>query len=180
MRALAAWARSARARSGSVPSGSPCWKDSTARREATSPAWAPPMPSATTNSGERASRESSLARRWRPVSVPAYCSATRSNSVDLEDELAVADAHPVPGMQRAGRLQQLLVQVGAVGGVEVFDDHYVALLVDEGVSRGGEGILEADLRALSAAEDELSVEVVDHPGIMPGCALDHQTGSAVG
>ena len=28
--------------------------------------------------GERASRESSLARRWRPVSVPAYCSATRN------------------------------------------------------------------------------------------------------
>ena len=48
------------------------------RFEATSPACAPPMPSATTNSGERTSSESSLARRWRPVSLPEYCSATRS------------------------------------------------------------------------------------------------------
>src|SRR5580693_3939751 len=104
-------------------------------REATSPAWAPPIPSATTNRGERASSESSLARRWRPVSVPAYCSDTRSislgrsSSVDLEREFAVADAHPIAGVQRSGRLEQLLVEVGAVCRVEVFDDHYVALLV---------------------------------------------------
>ena len=54
------------------------WKASTASFEATSPACAPPMPSATTNSGERTISESSFARRWRPVSLPEYCSATRS------------------------------------------------------------------------------------------------------
>ena len=37
--------------------------------DATSPAWAPPIPSATANSGERAKYESSLAVRERPVSV---------------------------------------------------------------------------------------------------------------
>ena len=35
------------------PSGSPRSNDSTAISDATSPAWAPPMPSATTNSGAR-------------------------------------------------------------------------------------------------------------------------------
>src|SRR5271170_1506608 len=132
---LASSARAESASSGSAGSSRPCLKDSTAIREATSPACAPPIPSATTNSGERASSESSLARRWRPVSVPAYCSATRSISVDLEREFTVADAHPVTGVQRPGRLQQLLVEIGAVGGAEILDDHYVALLVDSGVPR---------------------------------------------
>src|SRR5271170_7389057 len=122
MRALADCASVASASSGWPPSGRPAWKASTAMREATSPACAPPMPSATTNSGERASSESSLARRWRPVSLPAYCSATRSISVDLERELAVADPHPVAGVQRPGALQQLLVEIGAVGRAEIFDD----------------------------------------------------------
>jgi len=39
------------------------------------------------------------------VSVPAYCSATRSNSADLERELAVADAHAISRVQRPGCLQ---------------------------------------------------------------------------
>src|SRR5271163_4678027 len=133
MRALAACASVASASSGSLGSCRPGSKESTAILDATSPACAPPIPSATTNSGERARTESSLARRWRPVSVPAYCSATRSISVDLEREFTVADAHPVTGVQRPGRLQQLLVEIGAVGGAEILDDHYVALLVDAGV-----------------------------------------------
>src|SRR5271167_1346366 len=142
MCAFAASASVERASSGSEASSIPCLKDSTAMREATSPACAPPMPSATTNSGEDASSESSLARRWRPVSVPAYCSATRSISVDLEREFTVADAHAVPRMQRPWCLQELLVEIGAVGGAEVLDDHYVALLVDASVTRGGERILQ--------------------------------------
>src|ERR1019366_9387699 len=177
MRALAACASSASASSGSDASRRPGWNDSTAIREATSPACAPPIPSATTNSGERASSESSLARRWRPVSVPAYCSATRSTSVDLVGEFAVADAHPVAGVQRPRRLQQLLVEIGAVGGVQVFDDHYVALLVQTRVPSRGEGVFEADLGTLAAPEDDLAVEVVDHPRIVPGGAAD-RTGAA--
>ena len=42
---------------------------SVARREAISPACAPPMPSATANSGGRSTNESSLCRRLRPVWV---------------------------------------------------------------------------------------------------------------
>src|SRR5436305_8928249 len=104
--------------------------DSTAIRDATSPACAPPIPSATTNSGERASSESSLARRWRPVSVTAYCSPTRSMSVVLVGEFALADAHAIAGMERPRRLQQLLVQVCAVRRMHVLDDDGVALFVD--------------------------------------------------
>src|SRR5450759_2703378 len=123
MREFAACASVASAASGCEASVRPWRKDSTAIFEATSPACAPPMPSATTNSGARASSESSLARRWRPVSLPAYCSATRSTSVHLECEFAVADAHPIAGMEGSRGLQELLVEIGAVGGAEVFDHH---------------------------------------------------------
>src|ERR1700726_2803881 len=171
MRELAARASSASCSSGWEASPRPGWKDSTASREATSPACAPPMPSATTNSGDRASSESSLARRWRPVSVTAYCSATRSTSVHLEGEFAVANAHAIAGMQRSGRLEQLLVQVGAVRGAQILDHEDVSLLVDARMARGGEGILEADLGAIAAAEDDLAVQVVDHPGVVTGGPL---------
>src|SRR5437763_10764718 len=127
MRSLASRARAASASSGCWGSPMPGPNDSTAIRDATSPACAPPIPSATTKSGARASSESSLARRWRPVSVTAYCSATRSTSVHLEREFAVADAQPVSGVKRPGRLEQLLVEIGAVGGAEVLHHEDVAL-----------------------------------------------------
>src|SRR5487761_2452760 len=180
MRALASWARASRARSGSSVSSRPGRNSATATLEATSPAWAPPIPSAITNRGERTSSESSFARRWRPVSVPAYCSTTRSKSVDLEGEFAVADPNAVPGVQRPWGLQQLLVEVGAVGRVEIFDDDRVALLVDAGVARGGEGILEPYLGAVAPAEDEVAVEVVDHARLMAGSSLDDQAGGPPG
>ena len=50
MRRLASWMTAVSASAGE-PSGSPASKDSTVISEATSPACAPPMPSATTNSG---------------------------------------------------------------------------------------------------------------------------------
>src|SRR5208282_4728163 len=184
MRALATRASAASACSGSAASRNPGWKTSTAMREATSPACAPPMPSATTYSGARASSASSLARRWRPVSVPVYCSATRSILkaclIDLEAEFTVADAHTVAGVQRARALQQLLVEVGAVGRSEVFDHDGVALLVDERVARGGERVLDADLGVFATTEHEPRVEVVDHPGIVPWRALDDQARRALG
>src|SRR5262249_34500741 len=172
MRALALRARAASERSGWESSSSPPRNASTAICEATSPACAPPIPSATTNSGERASRASSLARRWRPVSVTAYCSATRSISVGLEREFALADADAVARVQGPRRLQELLVEVGAVGGVEVLDHNDVAALVHARMPGGGERILEPDLGAVPAPEHEVAVEVVDHPGVVPGGALD--------
>ena len=64
--------------------------------EATSPAWAPPIPSATTKIGARTKNESSLALRWRPVSVRNAWSSTRSTAHPrLEPELGVADPDDV-------------------------------------------------------------------------------------
>ena len=61
-----------------------------------------------------------------PLAARCRCRRTArpraaSSSVDLEGEFAVADAHAVARVQRPGRLQQLLVEVGAVGGAEVLD-----------------------------------------------------------
>src|SRR4051812_646913 len=154
---------------GAPPSGRPRPIVSTATLEATSPACAPPIPSATTNSGARTIRASSFARRWRPVSLPEYCSATLSiRSVDLEREFAVADADTIPRVQGARGLEQLLVEVGAIGRAEVFDDDRVPLFVDARVARGRERILELDFGRVAAAEDQVAVEVVDHPGFVSG------------
>ena len=79
-----------------------------------------------------------------------------------------------PGCSGRGRLQQLLVEVGAVGGAEILDHDDVALLVDARVARGGERILEPDLGAVAAAEHDVAVEVVDHARVVPGRALDDQ------
>ena len=85
-----------------------------------------------------------------------------------------------PGCKGPGRLEQLLVEIGAVGGVEILDDHYVALLVDARVPRGGERVLQPDLGSIAAAQHDVPVEVVDHPGVVAGGALDHQPGSSMG
>src|SRR6201999_3078745 len=91
-----------------------------------------------------------------------------------EDEFAVADPHAIAGMQGPRRLQQLLVEVGAVGRMKVLDDDAVALLVDAGVTGGGEGVLQADLRAVAAPEDEVPVEVVDHSLLVARRTLDDE------
>src|SRR3954470_11901300 len=85
--------------------------------DATSPARAPPIPSATANSGACSNTRSSLLRRWRPVSDLAKLSwATRSISGPslYERELVVADSDPVPHVERLGTVQQVAVEVGAV------------------------------------------------------------------
>jgi hypothetical protein len=62
IRRLASWAMRFSSVSGAVP---PSWRSnaSVAIREATSPAWAPPIPSATAKTGARAKYASSLALR---------------------------------------------------------------------------------------------------------------------
>src|SRR5579859_6420372 len=181
MRAFASRTSLASAASGSVGSPIPGANISTAIRDATSPARAPPIPSATTNSGARASSESSFARRWRPVSVPAYCSATRSIRspisalVDLERELALADAHAIPEVQRLGAVQKLLVEIRPVRRVEVFDHEDVPLRKHARMARGCERVLEADLRMVAAAEHQLVVEVVDHAVLVARSPLDDES-----
>ena len=64
MRALASTTSEAsRSSTGCGPSGSPCSSTSIAICEATSPAGAPPMPSATPNSGARTNQRSSFVLR---------------------------------------------------------------------------------------------------------------------
>ena len=62
---------------GSPESRSPS-KPSVAMADATSPALAPPMPSATAKKGGASTKSSSLALRWRPTSVLPACSTIRS------------------------------------------------------------------------------------------------------
>src|SRR4051812_16369787 len=168
MRALASRTRPA-SRSSTLPpaSGSPSWSTSTAIPEATSPACAPPIPSATAKSGERAWNASSLARRWRPVSVRSKCSATRSISPPSTvhvGELAVADPHAVAGVQRLRAAEELLVEVRAVRRAEVLEHDDPALLDQPRVARGGERVLEADLRLVAAAHHRAVADVVLRAG----------------
>ena len=75
---VASRTRSANRSSGRGSSPSACSKASMAIREATSPACAPPIPSATTNTGALTNALSSFSRRWRPVSVRQTVSVTWS------------------------------------------------------------------------------------------------------
>src|SRR4051794_21630902 len=151
-------------------------------REATSPACAPPMPSATTNSGERAKALSSFSRRCRPVSVFHVVCATRSISglavgrASLPvGEFGVADSDPVAVVQWLGTVQRLLVEVGAVRGTHVLDHHHPTFTRDAGVTRGGERVIEADLD-IAAAERSAPEEVISYPALVPGGVFHQQPG----
>src|SRR5215217_1585634 len=163
MRRLASRTRSA-SRSSTLPgpSGSPSSRTSTARPDATSPACAPPIPSATANSGERAKKASSLSLRWRPVSVRSTCWATRSKALRALHvrELAVADAHAVAAVQRLGAGHELVVEVGPVRRAHVLEDDHGALAQEARVARGRERVLEADLGPVPAPEDRALPDVV--------------------
>src|SRR5579875_25216 len=176
MRWLASRTSSARRDSGEPDSGRPRSKVSTAIREATSPAWAPPIPSATTNRGARTYALSSFSRRWRPVSVLHTVSVTPSTvSPSLQEgELGVADPDAVARMQRLRATERLAVQVGAVGRAEILDHHHVPLTGEAGVAGGGERVLELDLHIAPAQRGAAVGNVVDHPRLVPGRPLDQQ------
>src|SRR5579872_4217126 len=173
MRRLACRTSSASRCSVLVPSGRSCSKTSIAMREATSPAWAPPMPSATTNSGSRAKALSSLSRRWRPVSVLQVIWVARNIQLLEIAELRVSDPDPVAGMQRRRPVQRLVVQVGAVGGTEILDHEHVALARDASVLRGGEWVVELDLD-VTASERGAVRELVGAARLVAGGSLDHE------
>src|SRR4029079_5489925 len=99
----------------------------------TSPAWAPPIPSATTNSGARVKTESSLALRWRPVSVRTAESSILSAIEPLfsvrsllEPEHRVADLDRVAVDQLRLVAEAGAVQQGAVGRVHVLHQEPIA------------------------------------------------------
>src|SRR3954467_3464333 len=94
MRSFAAWTVASSA-SGSSPASAAAVNTSTTVRDATSPASAPPMPSATTNSGGRSRNESSLPSRSRPTSDSAACSTTPSSSASARITSLVGE-EPTP------------------------------------------------------------------------------------
>src|SRR5437016_9138372 len=163
IRWLASRVRPASPSSGPTSSGMPFSSVSTTMPEATSPARAPPMPSATANSGGRENALSSLERRSRPVSVSWTESATRRitglGSLDV-GELVVADGDAVAGVQRLRAAQGLAVEVRAVGRAEVLQDQQVALTHDPRMSGGREGVLDPDVDGVPAAQRETVDEVV--------------------
>src|SRR5918992_4228186 len=146
MRRLASSMTLTRPAAGSPP-GRPASNDSTAISDATSPAWAPPIPSATTNSGARTKRLSSLPCRWRPRSDAWKCSAMRSTEIrvsppdrrkphpatcvrrylPLEGEFGIPDANAVTNVKRLRTPQRLAVEVGPVRGPQVLEHDHVPL-----------------------------------------------------
>src|SRR5215210_3407765 len=130
-----------------------CSTASTATADATSPAFAPPMPSATANSGGLTTSESSFAVRWRPTSVRPACSTMRSATrLLLVAVFAVADPDGVGRAEALRALHLAAIQVGAVRGAHVLYVHEAAALEDARVRGGGERILHADVRPVRASE----------------------------
>src|SRR5437773_4964101 len=104
-------------------------KASVAICDATSPALAPPIPSATTKKGGSSSRASSFDERWRPRSLLPTCSMTRSaiaRTSLLVAVLAVAYPYDVGRLELLRASQLPAVQVGPIGRAHVLDIHEVS------------------------------------------------------
>ena len=121
--------------------------------------------------------------RWRAAGARCRFRRTARPRAASQSTSKVNSLSPMrtrsPGCSGRGVSSSSSFEVRAVGGAEILDDHYVALLVHARVPRGGKRVLQADLGPVAAAEHDVPVEVVDHPGIVPGGALDHQPGGAV-
>src|SRR5215218_7407598 len=131
MRRLAARTMSASCASGGSSESRALSTASTATADATSPALAPPIPSATANSGGRTTSESSFAVRWRPTSVRPACSTMRiATRLLLVAVFAVAYADRVARAERLGGLHLAAVQVRAIGRAHVLEVHRPAAVVD--------------------------------------------------
>src|SRR5438876_6625921 len=161
MRRLASRATPARRSSGGADSS--CWsKASTAIREATSPARAPPIPSATAKTGARSRYESSLLCRCRPTSVRlAFSTTCRATASLLVAVLGVADPDRVARLELLRAVDLALVQVGAVCRAEVLDEHRVAAREDAGVRRRRERILDQHVRRRGSTQCCLAVQLED-------------------
>src|SRR5215213_10158333 len=143
---------------------------STATADATSPALAPPIPSATANSGGLTTSESSLAVRCRPTSVRPACSRMRratATALLLVAIFAVADADRVGHLQPLGRLDLAAVQVGAVRRAHVLDVHELGARKDARVCGRREGVVHAYVGAVRASERGALADVERRAGLVP-------------
>src|SRR3954454_4933852 len=128
--------------------------------EATSPARAPPMPSATTNRGERSRYESSLLWRARPTSERAAFSAMRRGKrLLLVAVFGVADADHVSHLQLLGLAQLAAVQKRSVGRSHVLYVHELAAREDPAVCRRGERVLDLDVRGRGSSHGDSPIQV---------------------
>src|SRR5437763_10399133 len=138
-----------------------------ARRDAPSPACAPPIPSATAKSGGATTDESSLRRRFLPVSLArAYAAmlmpAPSSLRSRLEPQLGLADAHHVTVDELARPVYADTVHVGAVRRAEVVHPDAVAARLDTDVPRRRElvGVDHHVVLAAPADRERRGVELV--------------------
>ena len=142
------------------------------------------MPSATTKIGERTKNESSLALRWRPVSVRNAWSSTRSTAHlerrRLEPELGVADADDVAVEQLRLALQLGVVEQGAVGRVHVLDVGAPVAAEDPRVDAGGVAVLDLHVGVAGAADREAADQVEALALLEAAAALGDQPGVAAG
>src|SRR5215212_3267096 len=155
MRRLASRTMLASCASGGSPDSVAPSTASTATADATSPAFAPPIPSATANRGGFTTSESSLALRCRPTSVRPACSMMRratASALLLVAVFAVAYADRVAHLEPLRRLHLTTVQVGPVRGAHVLDVHELGARKDARVGRRGERVVHADLRAVGPAQ----------------------------
>src|SRR4051794_14555968 len=166
MRRFASWAISVSWRSGGSPD-SPCSSNVfVASSEATSPARAPPIPSATANIGGATNRLSSFVSRWRPTSLaPVYSTIRRATRLLLVAVLGVADADHVRLLEALAVGELPPVQVGAVGGAHVLDVHEFSPRVDASVVRGRVLVLDLDIGAVGATQGGAVREVEECAGI---------------
>src|SRR4051812_47296121 len=136
--------------------------------EATSPARAPPMPSATTNRGERSRKESSLLWRARPTSESAAFSAIRrATRLLLVAVLGVADPDHVGHLQLFRLSQLTAVEERPVGGSHVLYVHELAAREDPGVRGGGERVVDPHVGARRPPHRDSPVEVELLSGFVP-------------
>src|SRR4051794_26050913 len=167
MRRLACWARAVSWRSGGS-ADSPCSSNAlVASSEATSPARAPPIPSATANIGGATKSASSLLSRWRPTSLaPAYSTIWSAIRLLLVAVLGVADSNHVRPLEALAARQLAAIEVGAVGGPHVLDVHVIAPLIDAGVVGGRELVLHLDLGPVRATERHAARQVEQGAGLI--------------
>src|SRR5215208_5276502 len=145
---------------------------STATADATSPACAPPIPSATANSGGRTTSESSLALRCRPTSVRPACSMIRratATALLLVAIFAVAYADRVRHLQPLGGLDLATVQIGAVGRAHVLQVHELGARKDARVGGRSEGVVHAYVRVVGAPEGRTLAYVEGRARFVPHC-----------
>src|SRR5215211_2234689 len=175
MRRLAPRAMASRRPSGGVSSAAFSPNASVAICDATSPALAPPIPSATAKKGGSMSSASSLEDRWRPTSVLPTCSTIRraiARASLLVAVLAVAYPDHVGDLEPLRRAQLPPVQISPVGGPHVLDIHEVAAGEYSRVGGRCERVVHRNVRRIGPSEHRAACDIEQRAGLIPHCG-DH-------